>query len=456
MLWSLKYKPKNIGDIYGNNKQVTIASKWIKNISKNKKYKPLILYGDYSVGKTTLANVILEKNNYFVINLDYDTFTDKTKIKIAIDQYLNSNTLDKLMFKKKKQKGILIDDIDSVADKSVRKEIIKIIKKRIKHNKISLPIIFTCKDIKKLKEIRNQCLEIKLVLPNKIQLFKYGKKIIDGEKLCIDDISLQYLLKYAQNDFRKLANMLYYIQLTIESEKKDIIENAKPILDSILSKNKLLNVYEISNITLNRYSDVTSIIRLCETDKTLAGLMMHENYIPTIINNRKGNTKKKLKAIYKVSEHLSYGDIFRTNVIINKIGWHLDKYCIFQENVYPSFIINKKLKKYAYNKDSTINFTKMLSNNTQTFNNYKVIYSNKMLRDLDNESFIVIKMMLDGLFSENSNKQFVYKLIYCYNINFDIIDKLLHLFNKDYKKLYSKKKKQIIIKNYNKYIKTIG
>ena len=66
----------------------------------------------------------------------------------------------------------------------------------------------------------------------------------------------------------------------------------------------------------------------------------------TIIDNRKGGSKKKLRELCKISESLSIGDIFRTNVIINKVGWHLDKYCIFEENVYPSYIINKKLEKY--------------------------------------------------------------------------------------------------------------
>ncbi len=443
-----------MNNFYGNKKQLEQGYKWIKQISKRGFYKPLIIHGNSGIGKTTLAHLILERNNYYIINLDYDTLTDKNKIKIALDQYLNSNTLDKMMFKSKTKKGLLFDDIDCVADKSVSKEIFKIIKKKMKANKITLPIIFVCDDVKKLKDISSQCLVLKLYLPKKNALFKYGKKIINNEKLYIDDISLNYLVKYSQNDFRKLANMLYYIQLTIKSTKKEItIENVKPILENILSKNKIHNIYEITNITLNNYSNVSNMINLCETDKTLSGLMMHENYILNVINNRKGDNKKKLSYLQKISEHLSIGDIFRTNVIINKIGWHLDKYSIFQENVYPSFIMNKKLKKYAYIKDTTINFTKMLSNNTQTYNNYKIIYSNRLFKVLDYNSFIVIKMILEGLFTEEGNKEFIFGLIYKYNIDFNVIDKLIHLFDKKYKKLYSKKKKQTIIKNYNKYIK---
>ena len=82
MIWSIKYKPNKISEFYGNYKQVITASKWIKNSIKNKTCNPLIIYGDYGVGKTTLAKLILEKNNYFVINLDYDTLMDKNKIKI--------------------------------------------------------------------------------------------------------------------------------------------------------------------------------------------------------------------------------------------------------------------------------------------------------------------------------------------------------------------------------------
>ena len=76
-------------------------------------------------------------------------------------------------------------------------------------------------------------------------------------------------------------------------------------------------------------------VDLCETEKTLSGLMMHENYVSTIIDNRKGSSKKKLRELCKISESLSIGDIFRTNIVRikdreNKIktnknyAWRLD------------------------------------------------------------------------------------------------------------------------------------
>ena len=453
MLWFDKYKPTKITDYLGNKNQLDIASKLIRNFSKSGIYKPLIIYGDRGVGKTTLAHLILERNNYFIINLDYESFSDRSKIRMSIDQYLNSNTLDKLMFNKKRKKGILIDDIDCIPDKFVSKDIITIIKKKNKMNKLTLPVIFTCKDNKKVKDIRGKCIEVKLYPPTKITLFKYGKKIINGEKLSIDDSALNYFVKHSQGDFRKLSNILYYVHLTIKSEQFTI-EDTLSIMDKIIAKNKILNVYEISNIALNNYSNINKMLHLCETEKTLSGLMMHENYVSTIIDNRKGSSKKKLRELCKISESLSIGDIFRTNIIIRKIGWELDKYCIFLENVYPSYIINNNLDKYVYNRVNNINFTKMLSNKTQTYNNYKYIYSNKLLKNLEYDNFIVIKILLDGLFLEGSNTEAIFGLIYKYNIKFDFIDKFIHLFNKDYKKLYSKKKKKKIIKNYNAYIRS--
>ena len=453
MLWSLKYKPQKLTDFLGNKSQQDIASKWIKQISKSGLYKPLIIYGDRGVGKTTLAHLILERNNHYIINLDYESFSDRSKIKTSINQYLNSNTLDKLMFKRKRKKGILIDDIDCIPDKFVTKDIITIIKKKNKEKQLTLPVIFTCKNSKKLKDLKKQCVEVKLYPPTNINLFKYGKKIISGENLCIDDSALNYFIKHSQGDFRKLANILYYVHLTIKSEELTV-ENTLSIMDNILDKNKLLNVYEICNITLNNYSNITKMLNLCETEKTLSGLMMHENYISTIIDNRKGSSKKKLRALCKISSQLSIADILRTDLIIRKIGWELDKYCIFLENVYPSYIINNKLDKYVYNRVNNINFTKMLSNKTQTYNNYKYIYSNKLLRELEYDNFIVIRIILDGLFLEEGNRDLVFGLIYNYNISFDFIDKFIHLFNKDYKKLYSKKKKQKIIRRYNSYVKS--
>ena len=51
-----------------NQTQIKSISTWIKQF-KEGKTKPLYIYGTGGCGKTTLANIILEKYNYNIINV---------------------------------------------------------------------------------------------------------------------------------------------------------------------------------------------------------------------------------------------------------------------------------------------------------------------------------------------------------------------------------------------------
>ena len=122
--------------------------------------------------------------------------------------------------------------------------------------------------------------------------------------------------------------------------------------------------------------------------------------------------------------------------------WHLDGYSIFMENIYPSYLLNKKLKKYAYNKVNTIKFTKLLSSSTQTYHHSKTLSSNYFLRNTGCDKLLVIKMLLDSLFLITTNQNLAFSLIKKYNISFDLIDKFIVFYASEYKKLYTKSKKK--------------
>ena len=75
MLWTEKYRPKNIKEIYGQTNFVLDAEHWIEN----KEMPNLLLYGIAGVGKTTaaiaLANSLLGEfkgANFFEINSSDD------------------------------------------------------------------------------------------------------------------------------------------------------------------------------------------------------------------------------------------------------------------------------------------------------------------------------------------------------------------------------------------------
>ena len=181
--------------------------------------------------------------------------------------------------------------------------------------------------------------------------------------------------------------------------------------------------------------------------------MFHENYLNTIIKNRKGSLKKKITIAKDISETLSIADFFRTQVIVNKIGWELEPYSIILENVIPSYILNKKIDKYSANRDNNINFTKLLSNNSVSYNNYTMINSVIIFEKIGCDFQILVDILLNNLFLETGNRDLAFNIISRYGIQFDTISKLITFRNRDtYKKLFTKRRKQKIMDEYNSYV----
>ena len=83
------------------------------------------------------------------------------------------------------------------------------------------------------------------------------------------------------------------------------------------------------------------------------------------------------------------------DVIVDKL-WELDIDTIFFRAAYPSFLLNQ-MDKYSYNKNNSIKFTRMLSNNTQTYGLYKKIEENKFLKE-SNNNIIYLKIDNSPLF----------------------------------------------------------
>ena len=59
MIWSDKYRPRNIFDMVGNEQERLKVVNWLQNWDKGT--KPLMLIGPAGVGKTTLVDILAQK-----------------------------------------------------------------------------------------------------------------------------------------------------------------------------------------------------------------------------------------------------------------------------------------------------------------------------------------------------------------------------------------------------------
>ena len=103
MNWSEKYRPKTINDLYLSYDNKTKIKKWISDFKEKKeKYTNcLILHGPPGIGKTSLANIILESNDFDIIEFNSSDIRNQKTLKDKIENINgNVNIIDFMSFKK--------------------------------------------------------------------------------------------------------------------------------------------------------------------------------------------------------------------------------------------------------------------------------------------------------------------------------------------------------------------
>ena len=102
--WSEKYRPSNLDDIIMSFESKNTIKTWIKDFKdKKKKFKNcLFLHGSPGLGKTTIANVILNEYGFDVIELNASEVRNQKLLKERLDKVnSNINIIDCMCNKKK-------------------------------------------------------------------------------------------------------------------------------------------------------------------------------------------------------------------------------------------------------------------------------------------------------------------------------------------------------------------
>ena len=88
MMWSEKYRPKNIVDLVGNEEARHDFVEWFTKWKKGT--KPILLVGPPGVGKTTLAKLAAKQFGYDMIELNASDVRNKGRIQEILQPILGS------------------------------------------------------------------------------------------------------------------------------------------------------------------------------------------------------------------------------------------------------------------------------------------------------------------------------------------------------------------------------
>jgi len=360
----------NLNKILNRESEINNFKEILKNFEKNKNdlliKKGVYVYGDPGSGKTSFVMNVLKELDYDIVKYDAGDIRNKSIIETITKHNMSDKNIMSLFNKNVKKIAIVMDEIDGMnnGDKGGINSLIKLIRpKKTKKQKLEESTITPIICIgnyhidKKIKELMKVCNIIELKTPNIQQIDNIIANVIPD----LDNHSKLNIINFSQGDLRKLNNIfgLYKKNKNIVGNNLflNIFQKKSYNDDTKLITQKLLN---------NNYSIDEHITIMNETDRTIVGLLWHENVID-ILN--KMNSNESVPFYLKLLENMCFAD-YIDRITFQKQIWQFNEMSslikTFKNNkLFHEEFKNKKLKQCP----SEIRFTKVLTKYSTEYNN---------------------------------------------------------------------------------------
>lgn len=305
--WTELYRPKNLGQVVGNEDAIIALRDWFDEWSPVAKRKVAILNGPAGTGKTSSVIALASEREYELVEMN----ASDSRNKDAILRIAGSSAKEGTLVNGAKGKRILlIDEVDGIAGREDRggvKSLIDVIKEA------SVPIICTANDAysEKLKALRKEAKIIGYRPIHPEYIIKVLKKITQNQKLTIPVEDLQFIAENASGDLRSAINDLEGMVLQLKMGKVTHLELLKPYRDQTKNLDEAL-------------SDLFKSQGFLEGKKAIDGLdIKYDELLLWIFENAYIHTSKK--NLVEVYETLAAADRFLGR-ISRRQSWILLKY----------------------------------------------------------------------------------------------------------------------------------
>ncbi|KAA1072447.1 hypothetical protein PGT21_034457 [Puccinia graminis f. sp. tritici] len=221
-LWTVKYAPKNLGDLCGNKTQIDKIQAWLRDWSKFRRsnftkpgkdglgmYRCVVLSGPPGVGKTSAAHLVAKAEGYEVIELNASDTRSKKLLETGFKDIIGNSSIAGFLetSTKRSEKLVLImDEVDgmSAGDRGGVGALNALIKKS------QIPIIAIANDmsIPKMKPLKATALSLVFRRPNVNMIRSRMMSIAFKEGMKIPPNAIDQLVAGSQSDIRQIINML--------------------------------------------------------------------------------------------------------------------------------------------------------------------------------------------------------------------------------------------------------
>jgi replication factor C subunit 1 len=390
-----------LNDILNRHDKVLMIKNILNTFDENKHNllfkKGIYVYGNPGAGKTSFVTEILKDMGYDIIHYDAGDIRNKAIIDNITKHNMSDKNIMSLLNKQVKKIVIIMDEIDGMnnGDKGGINTLIKLIRpkktKKQKMEEITMNPIICIGNYhvdKKIKELIKVCNTIELKTPTNSQI----SEIILYQFPDISKEIEKKIIEFVQGDLRKLTNILNIYQknkpLLINYMNTNIFqmktynEDTKKIMQKLLFKSY---PFEEHNIIMN------------ETDRTIVGLLWHENIIDSFAKMDKSIS---LPFYLKQLDNICFAD-YMDRITFQKQIWQFNEMTSLIKTFKNNKLYHSFFKNIPKNNNGDIRFTKVLTKYSTEYNNSVFIQDLCLQLGMDKKDLMSFFLHLKNTWDEN-------------------------------------------------------
>lgn len=359
----------NINKVLNREQDAINIKSILKTFEENKNdlliKKGFYIYGDPGSGKTSFITSILKEMNYDIIKYDAGDIRNKSIIDTITKHNMSDTNIMSLFHKKPQKIVIIMDEIDGMnnGDKGGINTLIKLIRpkktKKQRLEEMSLNPIICIGNYhidKKIKELMKVCNVVELKTPNKQQV----TDILDNLIPTLIEPLKTNMINFIQGDLRKI-NTVYEIYKNKESVlNNNIIQNIFQMKSYNDDTRKIIKKMINSPYSIDDHLNIMN-----ETDRTIIGLLWHENIIDVLSKIKKSEA---IPFYLEVLDNLCFAD-YIDRITFQKQIWIFNEMSSLIKTFYNNKLYHETFaKKQKYN-PTEVRFTKVLTKYSTEYNN---------------------------------------------------------------------------------------
>lgn len=371
------------------------------------KKRGIYIYGSPGSGKTTFIKNLLQKMDYDIVLYDAGDIRNKMVIDNITKNNMSDQNVISLFNKKKKKIAIVMDEIDGMnnGDKGGINSLIKQIRpkktKKQKEEEITNTPIICISNYhidKKIKELMKVCNVFELKTPSGNQINTIIKLAMPN----IDETLNLNIKEFIKSDLRKLRT-LYDIYINHQSIlKNEIIKNI------LQPKSYNEDTKTITKKLINKsysLSDHQTVMN--ETDRTIVGLLWHENIIDML------STMPKERAFPLYEQFLAnicFAD-YIDRITFQKQIWQFNEMSSLIKTFKNNRLYHENVNK-PFN-PTEVRFTKVLTKYSTEYNNSIFIQEICQILGMDIKDVFTFFIQLKN----NNTEEELFSILEPYEIN---------------------------------------